>query len=234
MELGVLFYLAIIVFCGLAFGRLAKLCKLPNVTGYLIAGLILGPSVLGIIPEEAVTNFHLISDMALGFIAFSIGSEFKMSYFKHVGFTRIVIAIFEVLLASVAVTLGMLALGNDLAFSLVIGSIAAATAPAATIMVVRQYKAKGRTKIPGTHADPPGGRGDRAYAGGPVRRAGVCTGDPRRGAVRHLYLRDHRPCGLQIHPAKGGRDRHRPDGKSQAGGINQKREGGVLRSAFYN
>ena len=143
MELGVLFYLAIIVFCGLAFGRLAKLCKLPNVTGYLIAGLILGPSVLGIIPEEAVTNFHLISDMALGFIAFSIGSEFKMSYFKHVGFTPIVIAIFEALLASVAVTLGMLALGNDLAFSLVIGSIAAATAPAATIMVVRQYKAKG-------------------------------------------------------------------------------------------
>lgn len=135
--------LAIMIFGGMAMGRVAKLCKLPNVTGYLVAGLLLGPSVLHLVPESFFSDISVISDTALGFIAFSIGSEFKISYFKRVGATPIVIAIFESLFAVLFVLAALLIAGNDLPFSIVLASIAAATAPAATIMVIKQYKAKG-------------------------------------------------------------------------------------------
>lgn len=143
MELNTVLYLAILIFSGLVFAKLAKLVKLPNVTGYLVAGLLVGPSVLGIIPETALLGFDIISEVALGFIAFSIGSEFKLSYFKKVGIAPVIIAILEAMLAVVAVVIGLLVAGFSLPFSLVLGSIAAATAPAATIMVIKQYKAKG-------------------------------------------------------------------------------------------
>jgi Kef-type K+ transport system membrane component KefB len=115
----------------------------PQCHGYLVAGLLIGPSVLGIIPENIVSSFSLISDVALGFIAFSIGNEFKFSYFKRVGVTPIVIAVFESLFAVLFVFFALLIAGNSVPFSLVLGSIAAATAPAATIMVINQYKARG-------------------------------------------------------------------------------------------
>ena len=143
MQFNVLCYLAIMIFSGMAFGRLVKLVKLPNVTGYLLAGLVLGPSVLKIIPKDTIDSIAVISEVALGFIAFSIGNEFKMSYFKKVGAAPIVIAALEALGAVVAVCAVLVAFGNDLPFSIVLSSIAAATAPAATIMVIRQYKAKG-------------------------------------------------------------------------------------------
>lgn len=138
-----LFYIGLLLLAGLLFGRLAKLLTLPNVTGYLIAGLLLGPFVLKIIPAETVDSISIVSEMALGFIALSIGAEFKLSYFREVGLTPVVIAILEGLLAVVAVVCGLLAVGQPLPFALVLGSIAAATAPAATIMVIRQYNAKG-------------------------------------------------------------------------------------------
>jgi Kef-type K+ transport system membrane component KefB len=124
-------------------GRMAKHLHLPNVTGYLVAGLIIGPSVLGLIPADVLPNLDIIADTALGFIAFSIGTEFKMSYFKRVGVTPIVIAFLEAFLAVIFVVVALLIAGFSLPFSLVLGSIAAATAPAATIMVIKQYKAKG-------------------------------------------------------------------------------------------
>ena len=123
--------------CGLLFGRLAKLLKMPNVTGYLIAGLILGPCVLGISPADMVTNFSVASDMALGFIAFSIGGEFKISYFKQVGMTPIIIAITESMGAVLFVMISCILLGFNLQLSILLGAIAAATAPAQTIMVIR-------------------------------------------------------------------------------------------------
>ena len=138
-----LLYLALMIFTGMLFGRLAKLVRLPNVTGYLVGGLIIGPSVLNLIPSDAISGMTIISNVALGFIAFSIGNEFKISYFKRVGATPIIIAILESLLAVVFVVIGLLAAGCSLPFSLVLGSIAAATAPAATIMVIKQYKARG-------------------------------------------------------------------------------------------
>lgn len=139
-----LLQLAVMIFTGMAFGRLAKLVKLPNVTGYLVGGLIIGPSVLNLIPADAIAHMTIISDVALGFIAFSIGNEFKISYFKRVGATPIVIAVLESLLAVLFVVAGLLIAGFELPFALVLGSIAAATAPAATIMVIKQYNARGR------------------------------------------------------------------------------------------
>ncbi|MDO4562367.1 MAG: cation:proton antiporter [Clostridia bacterium] len=136
-------YLALMIFTAMAFGRLAKLAHLPNVTGYIVAGLIIGPSVLGLIPENAVGSFSIISEIALGLIAFSVGSEFRISYFRRVGATPIIIAAFEALLASVCVTAALVLTGHDVAFSLLLGAIASATAPAATIMVIKQYRAKG-------------------------------------------------------------------------------------------
>lgn len=143
MTLNTLLYLAIMIFAGMFFGRMAKHVKLPNVTGYLVGGLLIGPSVLGILPENALASMAILSEVALGFIAFSIGNEFKMSYFKRVGATPIVIAVFESFLAVIFVLIGLLLAGQDLSFSLVLASIAAATAPAATIMVIKQYQAKG-------------------------------------------------------------------------------------------
>ena len=135
--------LAILLLTGLVFGRLMKLVKMPNVTGYLIGGLIVGPSILNLVHADALSQLGFISSVALGFIAFSIGSEFKASYFKRVGMTPIVIAILEAMVAVVLVIASLIAFGFDPAVSFVLGAIAAATAPAATIMVIRQYRAKG-------------------------------------------------------------------------------------------
>ncbi len=135
--------LAIMIFAGMALGRLVKFVKLPNVTGYLLAGLLIGPAVLGLLSGDFINEISIISDCALGFIAFSIGNEFKISYFKRVGAMPIVIATLESFFAVVFVVVALLLTGHSITFSLVLGSIAAATAPAATIMVIKQYKAKG-------------------------------------------------------------------------------------------
>ena len=143
MEMTALFYLALILFAGLIFGRIVKLIKLPNVTGYLIAGLLIGPYIFKLVPSVLVTEFELISEMALAFIAFSVGAEFKLSYLKKVGMTPVIIAIFEALTATILVAVILILFGFQTEIALLLGAIASATAPAATIMVVRQYKAKG-------------------------------------------------------------------------------------------
>ncbi|MGD9605577.1 MAG: cation:proton antiporter [Bacilli bacterium] len=147
----ILLYAGIVLVTGLLFGKLAKYTHLPNVTGYLVGGLIIGPSVLGIVSEDNLISMNLVSHVALGFIAFSIGNELKLSYFKKVGTRPIVIAVFESLFAVLFVFVGLIvffAIKGDLSltnirFSLVLSAIAAATAPAATLMVVRQYRAAG-------------------------------------------------------------------------------------------
>lgn len=143
----ILFYLSILLFTGLLFGKLAKYLNLPNVTGYLLGGLFIGPllGMIGfhLIPEIVYEELHTISQIALGFIAFSIGTEFQISYFKRVGRMPIVIAALESFFAIIVVFFSLIAFGFDLKFSLVLSAIAAATAPAATIMVIKQYKARG-------------------------------------------------------------------------------------------
>jgi Kef-type K+ transport system membrane component KefB len=136
--------LAVIVLTGLIFTKLAKLVRLPNVTGYLVGGLLIGPSVLNIVSLGVLDGVSkYLSEIALGFIAFTIGMEFKFSYFKKVGLKPLIIATFESLFAIVFVFIALMLYGQELPFSLILASIAAATAPAATIMVVKQYKAKG-------------------------------------------------------------------------------------------
>lgn len=142
-DISILFPIGLMLLSGLLFGRIAKKLTLPNVTGYLVAGLVLGPYVLGVVSAETASSLAVVSEIALGFIALSIGAEFKLSYFREVGAAPVVIAALEGLMASVCVTCALLAIGQPLTLSLVLGAIASATAPAATIMVIRQYNAHG-------------------------------------------------------------------------------------------
>ena len=102
--------LAIMIFAGMALGRLVKLIKLPNVTGYLLAGLLLGPSVLGLLSEDFLAAASLISDMALGFIAFSIGNEFRVSQLKKIGKQATIIGIFQAVFTTVIVDAALIGL----------------------------------------------------------------------------------------------------------------------------
>ena len=138
-----IFCLAIALGCGLLFNRIAKKVGLPNVTGYLVAGLIIGGSLLKIIPFEMVDSLNSIVTVALGFIAFSIGGEFKISHIKKLGARIITVTCFESLTAVLLVDVVLLLCRFPAPEAIALGAIAAATAPAATLMVVRQYKADG-------------------------------------------------------------------------------------------
>jgi len=151
LDITPLFYAGLMIATGLIFGKIAKVVKLPNVTGYLIGGVLVGPSVLGLLDQSFFSGLELISTAALGFIAFSIGNEFKLSYFKRVGPGPIIIAFFEAFFGVMfvfAMLILFFTLKHDLSldnirFSLVLSAVAAATAPASTVLVIRQYKAKG-------------------------------------------------------------------------------------------
>ena len=139
-----LFYIGIIIVSGLVFGKLVSYLKLPRVTGYLIAGILIGPSILGIIPKDTVSSLGVISDVALGIISFGIGSELNFNNLKRLGSKIIVITMFEAFTAVLVVDLVLIFIfKQDVAFSMILGAIAAATAPASTIMVLKQYKASG-------------------------------------------------------------------------------------------
>lgn len=144
LEVNTLTYLSFMIAMALLAGKVVKALKLPNVTGYLVVGIIVGPYGTGLIPVETINQFRdFISGIALGFIAFSIGEEFKISYLKKVGKSPIVIAIFEACTATLLVDLVLLLYGCELTLALAIGSIASATAAASTLMIVKQYKSEG-------------------------------------------------------------------------------------------
>lgn len=136
--------LAVILFAGFAFTRLTKRLHLPNVTGYILAGVLLGPYVLGIVPAEMVTRMDFVTDVALSFIAFDVGRYFKLAALKKSGAQVLIVTVFESLIAGVVITLTMIFLFHlSIPFSLLLGAIGCATAPASTIMTIKQYKAKG-------------------------------------------------------------------------------------------
>ncbi len=141
--MNILLALSIAFAMGLFFSRLIRYVRLPNVTAYLLAGLVVGPYVLGVFTPEMNSDLAIISDVALGFIAYSIGSEFKLSYLREIGIKPVIITIFEGCGASVVVFAALMLLGTPMPLTLALSAIAAATAPAATLMVVRQYKAHG-------------------------------------------------------------------------------------------
>ena len=140
----VILAIAIILLAGFLMTRITKLLKLPNVTAYILAGIIIGPYCLNAVPENVIKGSSFISDIALAFIAFSAGEFFRFSSFKGKGKQLIIITVLEALMASLLVfilTFFILRLG--LAFSLVLAALASATAPASTLMTIRQTKAKG-------------------------------------------------------------------------------------------
>ena len=141
---------------GLLLSRLAKFARLPAVTAYLIAGVLIGPFILGAfgingigITEEQIASFGIVADVALGFIAFSMGNEFRVSQLKKVGKQALIIGIFQAIFTTVIVDAVLVVLHLcmpdklSLSAAIVLGAVATATAPAATLMVVKQYKAKG-------------------------------------------------------------------------------------------
>lgn len=136
--------IAIMLLCGFLMTRITKKLKLPNVTAYIVTGILLGQFCFDVIPESIITGSEFLTDIALAFIAFSTGEFFKFSKLKNsVGKTTI-ITLFESLLASVLVfILTYFILRLNLAFSIVIAALASATAPASTMMTIRQTKAKG-------------------------------------------------------------------------------------------
>jgi len=153
----ILLSVSVALLVGLLMTRAFKPLKLPSVTAYLIAGVLIGPYCLGRLgivglgfaDMASVEGLKLISEVALGFIAFSIGSEFRMEELKKIGKQAFVVGVFQALVATVLVDLALVAVyfllpGTiTIAQAITLGAIATATAPAATLMVVRQYKAKG-------------------------------------------------------------------------------------------
>ncbi|MBQ5325101.1 MAG: cation:proton antiporter, partial [Oscillospiraceae bacterium] len=154
---GILLNVSIALLAGLLMTRVFSKLKLPDVTAYLIAGVLIGPYCigafgiqgLGFTTMHEVETLNLISNVALGFIAFSIGNEFRIDDLKKIGKQAFTIGIFEALTASLFVNIALIVMHFimpdklTLPQAIVLGAIATATAPAATLMVVRQYKAKG-------------------------------------------------------------------------------------------
>ena len=153
-----LLLISVTLLAGLAMSRLAKKLQLPAVTGYLVSGIVIGPFVLGRLNVdglgfqtlEQVKSLDLISNVALGFIAFAIGNEFRLSQLKETGRQATVIGILQACAATLLVDIALVAVHiampdkMPLPAALTLGAIASATAPAATLMVVRQYKARGK------------------------------------------------------------------------------------------
>ncbi len=153
----ILLSLSVALFAGLMLSRLAKLVKLPAVTAYLVAGILIGPYVLGsfgvpglgFISHGDIKAYGLLSDVALGFIAFSIGNEFRLSDIKKIGKQALVIGVVQAVTATVLVDVALIGLHFlmpdklPLESAIILGAVASATAPAATLMVVKQYKSKG-------------------------------------------------------------------------------------------
>ena len=148
---------AVAILAGLLMTRLVKIFKLPDVTAYLLAGVLIGPYCLGSLGVEglgftgsgALETLSILSEIALGFIAFAIGNEFRLSQLRHTGRQACVVGVFQALAAAFLVDLALILLHFlmpdkiSVSQAITLGAIATATAPAATLMVVKQYKAKG-------------------------------------------------------------------------------------------
>jgi len=140
----VIISIAIMLFCGFAMTRLTKLLKLPNVTAYITVGILIGPFCLDLIPQTVIDGTDFLSDIALAFIAFSVGEFFKLNTLKKNGVKTVVITVFEAISASALVfALTYFILRLDIVLCIVLSALAAATAPTSTAMTIRQTKARG-------------------------------------------------------------------------------------------
>lgn len=136
--------ISLMLMCGFLMTRLTKLLKLPNVTAYIVTGILIGPFCLDLIPRRVIDGTAFLPDIALAFIAFSTGEFFRVDTLKRNGWSVVIVTLFESLLASLLVFAAVYwELGLPLAFSVVLAALAAATAPASTMMTIRQTGAKG-------------------------------------------------------------------------------------------
>lgn len=140
----VIISVALMLIGGFAITRITKRLRLPNVTAYILAGILLGPYCLNLVPGKIVQGMDFIADIALAFIAFSTGEFFRFSTLKKNGGKVVVITLLEACLASILVfCVTYFLLGLELNFSIVLAALASATAPASTVMTIRQTNAKG-------------------------------------------------------------------------------------------
>ncbi len=140
----VILTIAIMLFIAFLLTRITKRFNLPNVTAYILAGILIGPHVLNLIPASVITGMEFLTDLALAFIAFGVGRYLKLSYLRENSKQTVIITLFESLLAGAIVTLSMYFVFRiPLPLALMLGAIGSATAPASTIMTIRQYEARG-------------------------------------------------------------------------------------------
>ncbi len=137
----VVFHIGFILLVGLIFGKIAEHFKLPDVTGYLIAGLILGP-ITKFLSGDELQNLSLISYLALGFIAFQVGNELWLGKLKKSGKNIIIMTFVQALFTTLIVSVSLLFV-TSLSAALILGAIAAATAPAPIMMLINKYRTKG-------------------------------------------------------------------------------------------
>ena len=135
--------LGLILLLALLAGHVVKFVHVPEVTGYILAGVFLGPSVLGWVTQENLTALEILSEVALGLMLFSIGTVFELGRLRRTGRQFLIVTLVESTLAASIVTLGMLAFGQPWQVAFLLGSVAIATAPASTLMVIRETDSSG-------------------------------------------------------------------------------------------
>ena len=140
----IIFGAGILLVCGFFGGKLAQKLKLPSITGYIVTGLVLGPSVLALVPDTVTVQLEPIPHIALGLIAISIGGRFSIRHMSKLGKDTVSITFFQLVVTFSAVA-GLLAVfGVPTPMALLLGAVASATAPAATVAVISEYRAKGQ------------------------------------------------------------------------------------------
>ena len=135
--------IGLILLLALMAGHLVKALRIPEVTGYILVGVVLGPSVLGWLSQENLVALGVLSEVALALILFSVGAVFEFSLFRRIGRQVLLVTVVESAAAAVLVTGGAVALGQPWAIALLLGTIATATAPASTLMVIRECDSAG-------------------------------------------------------------------------------------------
>lgn len=139
----VLMALGVIALAGLYGGRLIEKIGIPNITGYLLAGILIGPSLFGFITHDHIAALDLVTNLALGFIAFGIGMEILFKQLKKTGKQVLIITLFQGVFAALAVIVALKVFGAPTWFALIVGAIATATAPTPIVLIVKQFRAKG-------------------------------------------------------------------------------------------
>jgi Kef-type K+ transport system membrane component KefB len=139
----IVFGVGILLMGSYMMGRLAEKVRLPAITGFILAGLLLGPSCLGLVHEDLDEALASITEIALALIALVIGSEFSLKKLKSIGRSVLIITLFQLFGAFILVTSGLVLAGMRLEFAAILGAIASATAPAATVAIIRELKARG-------------------------------------------------------------------------------------------